>query len=165
MNIKRTIVLIVALSPVGMCLAQSGQSRDSLAILKQALAVQRAITQAAEREANRLRYLLQANEASQKSLLVQDKELAALIGIQAYNFNTANGGSRFEHSVYEALLKASRNFEIKTSVANSTVTTNSKEMAEALCKKVTRNMTKEEWDYYFSGLTYERTCWRTPDNK
>lgn len=37
-------------------------------------------------------------------------------------------------------------------------------LARELCSRVTRNLSKDEWDTYFSGLKYERTCDAHPAN-
>ena len=37
-------------------------------------------------------------------------------------------------------------------------------LARELCLRVTRNLSKDEWDTYFSGLKYERTCDAHPAN-
>ena len=60
----------------------------------------------AKAEADRRRYWAIAHELASKSKVVTDKELSALVALQAYHFNLKCDGYRFDSKIYDALFSA-----------------------------------------------------------
>ncbi len=62
------------------------------------------------KEADRFRYLMVANEISIRSVEINDKELAALLALQAYNYNVKYKGYERNSNVYFGLSNALKNY-------------------------------------------------------
>lgn len=62
-------------------------------------------------EADRWRYLFVANEISTRSQELNNKELAALLAVQAYNFNLKCSGYEFNNNVYAGLVAALKRYD------------------------------------------------------
>lgn len=59
-----------------------------------------------ERANKTMRYLAVADALAEQSLEMQDKELSALLAVQAHNFSVSNNGYRFNAKIYNALFNA-----------------------------------------------------------
>src|SRR5690349_9352425 len=71
-------------------------------------------TEAARRakiEVDRLRYLSIADGISVRSQELKDKELAALLAVQAYNFNLQHRGYECNSNVYGGLVTALKRYD------------------------------------------------------
>src|SRR5688572_21367913 len=66
----------------------------------------------AEIELRVMRYLAIANELAEQSIEIQEKEIAALMAVQAYNFNVQYNGSSFSNKIYKALLEAQKRYDL-----------------------------------------------------
>jgi len=64
----------------------------------------------AEATAQNLHYLMEANEIAMRSTEVNNKELAALLALQAYNFNANHGGYPRNSNIYNGLSLALKKF-------------------------------------------------------
>jgi WD40 repeat protein len=69
------------------------------------------MAQDAQRETERQRYLALAINVSRESLEVDDNALAALLALQAYNFNSKHQGYVYDRDVYGGLLQALERFD------------------------------------------------------
>ncbi len=64
----------------------------------------------ARREAERYRYLMAADEIANRSTEVNDKELAGLLALQAYNFSFKQKGYSRRSTIHNALLSALKRY-------------------------------------------------------
>jgi WD40 repeat protein len=121
MYIKRNLVLLIFVSLTFTLYAQSTSDQidwkqraiDNEKMARQA--EQMAVEQMKLRDgvlktAVRFKLQLIAKEMLEKSVSVRDKELLALIGLQAYNFNKKNGGYLFDDKIYNGLLSALKKY-------------------------------------------------------
>ncbi|MBI1769058.1 MAG: hypothetical protein HYR67_11855, partial [Bacteroidetes bacterium] len=65
----------------------------------------------ARKETDRLRYIMIANEISIRSQELNNKELAALLAVQAYNYNSKNRGYDYNSNAYGGLASALKQFD------------------------------------------------------
>jgi WD40 repeat protein len=68
-------------------------------------------TREARIEAERFRYLMLADEIAIRSTEINDKRLAGLLVLQAYNFNAQYKGYKYNSIIYFGLSNAIRNFD------------------------------------------------------
>ncbi len=71
------------------------------------------------KEAQRFRYLMVAEEIAIRSTQVNDKELAALLALQAFNFNSKQNGYPSNCSIYNGLSSALKNYDLLPKILNS----------------------------------------------
>jgi WD40 repeat protein len=65
-----------------------------------------------KRFSENLRYLLLANELAFSSSLIADKELAALLALQACNFTINNSGYTFDTKIHHAVFQALNSYKV-----------------------------------------------------
>jgi WD40 repeat protein len=68
------------------------------------------LAQESQKETERQRYLAIATRISRTSLEIENNSLAALLALQAYNFNIKYQGSDFDRDIYNGLLSALERF-------------------------------------------------------
>jgi WD40 repeat protein len=69
------------------------------------------LSEEADRNARRTTYLYSANELALRSLQIPDRELAALLALQAHNFNVANKGFQFNNRIFDGISSALKRYD------------------------------------------------------
>ncbi|HQQ97498.1 MAG TPA: WD40 repeat domain-containing protein [Cyclobacteriaceae bacterium] len=106
----RNVLLIL-----GVFFTYAGQGQDSLAYYK-------AKARRAEIEAKAERYIAVAGETARLSGEISDREMAALLALQAYNFNKTFGGRAEDPTIHYALLKAMGAYAVMPFTWSSAIT-------------------------------------------
>lgn len=73
---------------------------------------QKRIAEYVKKESDRQRYLSVASKAARASLEILDRETAALVALQAYNFNSKNAGDFYDSDIHLALLNALERYDL-----------------------------------------------------
>lgn len=140
---KKALLLTgIFISSVFVACGQSQQDEilrlQKLVNEKEQLAAQNAASaRKAEAELRVARYYAIASELAEQSIEVQDKEIAALMAVQAYNFNMQYDAGSFKNKIYHALFEALKRYElfpknVRTEAEDKYLLTNSKPILSAM---------------------------------